>query len=80
MKEVQEVELAVRVSGYYAAFHELTIKIMYDYTNAKRVNDDKEDAEEALEIGHDGEYSDCQIKDGVLIDGVYYLKCSGGFL
>lgn len=78
--EAQEVQVAVRVSGDYAAWHELSITLMYDYTNDKRINDSKEEADEALEEGHDGEYSDCQMMDAIFLNGVYYVKASGGFL
>jgi len=73
-KEVQKVEVAVRMSGDYAAFHEISIRKLWDYTNdVKLCFDDKEEVEEALEEGHDGEYSDTQMVSGVLVDGKYYL-------
>ena len=75
MEEVQEVELAVRISGDYAAWHEISHTIMWDYTNdIKTGYSSKEETEKALEEGHDGEYSDCQMMDGILYKGKYYVK------
>jgi hypothetical protein len=75
MEEAQEVRLAVRISGYYAAWHEISHRILWDYTNDKGTGSySKEEAEEALEEGHDGEDSDCQMMDGILYKGKYYIN------
>ncbi len=74
-KEIQKVNVAVRVSGDYAAWHELSISLLWDYTNDKKLGyNSKEEVDEKLEIGHDGEYSDCEMKSAVLVDGEYYIK------
>lgn len=71
---IQEVEVAVTMSGYYAAFHEISINKLWDYTNDIQLSfDSKEEVEEALDTGHDGEYSDTQMVSGILYNGKYYL-------
>ena len=74
--EAQKVELAVRISGDYAAWHEISITILWDYTNDKKVDGyySKEEVKKLLRKGHDGEYSDCEMKSGVLVGGKYYLS------
>jgi len=73
--KVQEVKLAVRISGDYAAWHEISHNIMWDYTNDIKTGlYSKEEAEDALEEGHDQGYSDCQMMDGILYKGKYYVK------
>lgn len=73
--EAQEVELAVRISGDYAAWHEISFSIMWDYTNDKSTGFyTKQEADEALEKGHDGDYSDCQMMSGILYKGRYYIN------
>ncbi len=74
-KEAQEVDLAVQISGDYAAWHELSISLLWDFTNDKKLSfKSKEEVENLLEEGHDGEYSDTEMKKGVLVDGKYYIK------
>lgn len=71
----QRVEVAVRISGDYCAFHEASIYVLYDYTNDKSIGyNTKEDVEELLEEGHDGDYSDTQMFSGVLVNGKYYVS------
>ena len=48
---------------------------MWDYTNDIKTGfNSKEEAEEALEEVHDCEYSDCQMMDGILYKGKYYIN------
>lgn len=81
MKEVQEVDVAVNVSGYHASWDELTVNILWDYTNDRKVgfSGSKEEADKALDDGFD-DYSDCIMMKAVVIDGQYYLKTRDGFL
>ena len=72
--EVQEVELAVSISGDYAAWHELSISFEYDFTNDIELGSSKEEAEALLERGHDVDYSDCEMKSGILYNGCYYIS------
>lgn len=73
--KAQKVKVAVMMSGSYAAFHEIDIDVMYDYTNKIHVNSmyTMEEIDDMLEQGHDGDYTDTQIIDGYLIKGKYYL-------
>lgn len=72
--KVQEVRLAVRISGDYAAWHEISHTIMWDYTNDQEIGYySKEEVEEALKEGHDQD-SDSQMMDGILYKGKYYIN------
>ena len=74
MSKIQEVEVAVRISGDYVAFHEMSTCILYDYTNKKLIDGDSlEGVEELVKEGHDRDYSDTQKQRALLIDGTYYL-------
>ena len=67
----QKVKVAVSISGDYAAWHEAQIEMLWDFTNNKQLGE--EQVNELLEIGHDGEYSDCQEMDAILFENKYYL-------
>lgn len=73
--EVQEVELAVEISGDYAVWHEISHYVLWDYTNDIQTGfNSKDEVEKGLERGHDGGYSDCQKMDGILYKGKYYIN------
>jgi len=74
--KAQKVEVAVKISGCYAAFHELSFTVMYDYTNDILIDTfmTKEEVDERVAEGHDGDYSDANIFTAYLINGKYYLN------
>ena len=74
MSKIQEVEVAVQISGDYVAFHEMDISIVYDYTNKKSIDGTSfEEVEALVAEGHDCDYSDTEKQSALLIDGNYYL-------
>ena len=74
--KAQKVKVAVKISGAYAAFHEIDVNVMYDYTNDILIDTfmTKEEIDERVEEGHDGDYSDADILTAYLINGKYYLN------
>lgn len=71
--KAQKVKLAVQISGDYVAWHEISISLLWDYTNDKKLGyDSKEEVDE--KVDEDGEYSDCEIREGVLVNGKYYIQ------
>ena len=66
-KGLQIVVLAVSIAGYYCAWHEASIRILYDYTNDVLLGgDSKEEVDELVAKGHEGDNYDCQIMGGIL--------------
>ncbi len=73
--EAQEVEVAFEISGDYVAFHEISARVLYDFTNDELVDgDSKEEVMELLEEGHDRDYLDCKRKKALKVGGRYYIK------
>jgi hypothetical protein len=70
---VQEVEVYVRLSGYYCAFHEMSASVVYDVTNDIKFDDLT--LEECKNYDFDGDdSSDVGLVKAILYKGQYYIK------
>ena len=69
---MKKVEVYVRVCGDYCAFHEMSIRVVYDITN--NINFDDLDLEELEDWEYDSNYCDYSLCDAILDDGKYYSR------
>lgn len=74
-KEIEYIEAVVSICGDYAAFHEISLGVVYDLTNDKPGDYGDMTKEEALEAAEgDNDYCDYEIQTVVRIDGVDYFS------
>lgn len=79
--EGQKVEVYVSIGGNYTAFNEMSMRIEYDITNKKQIGYatteemDQHFEDEENGAGHD--YTDYDVRDAYLIDGIYYVQWNG---
>jgi hypothetical protein len=69
---IQQVEVYVKISGDYCAFHEMGFDVVYDVTNNKKFGDMT--LKKLQNFEYDANYVDYELRDAVIIDGVYYVK------
>ena len=71
---MKEVKVYARMHGDYSAWHEVTMKVVYDITNSIKL--DKYTLEEckAEADNPQDEYGDIDEMKALLIDGEYYIK------
>lgn len=70
--EIEHVEVYVMVSGDYCAFHEMSLRAVYDVTNNESI--DSEYTLEELENWDGDGYSDVSIESCIKIGDSYYLN------
>lgn len=70
---MQKVNVYVQISGDYCAFHEASLYVVYDITNNVSVDSDMT-LEELENWEFEGDYSDYEIYEAILVDGEYYVK------
>ena len=74
---MEKVEVYVKMSGDYCAFHEASVSVVYDITNKKHVGwGDEEDLETypKWDYNNDGDgYSDVTKASAIIVDGKYFI-------
>lgn len=68
---MEKVKVYVEISGDYCAFHEMNFSVVYDVTNDKQLGDYTLDE---LENWDYEQYNDCEIRNAILVDDIYYVK------
>jgi hypothetical protein len=74
---MQEVQVYVMISGDYCAFHEMSIRVVYDITNDKPIgfNDYDKEKLENWDFNDDGgDYSDVESRSAIKIGDTYYIR------
>jgi hypothetical protein len=65
------------ISGDYCAFHELSLKVVYDITNDTPVGYSGYDKEKLANWDYNedgGSYSDVESRSAIKIDNEYYIR------
>lgn len=71
---MKEVQVYVRISGDYCAFHEMRFQIVYDITNNISLGYNEKTLEQ-LQNWEYVEYSDYELRNAILLeDGRYFVK------
>ena len=68
---MEKVKVYVKISGDYCAFHEMMFSVIYDVTNNKQIGGY---TLKQLENWDYNSYTDVQIRDAILVNGIYYVK------
>ena len=70
----QKVQVYVKISGDYCAFHEVSISVVYDITNGIKLGHHTEEECSNWDYNDDGgSYSDITSAEAVKIGNKYYL-------